>query len=298
MTKKLLVLVALLSFSFGAQAQTIETLQSKISEILETKDATVGVAVFAGHSDESISINGNKRLPMQSVFKYHIAVAILDQVDKGNLSLSDKLEVTKKDLDNELWSPIRKKYPEGVSLTLAEILQFTVAVSDNVGCDLLIRILGGPKVIEDYFHRNGISDIAIKYNEVSQQAVWDRQYENWTTANAAATSLKVFYENQNKLLSDESYRFLWETMKSSQTGQTTIRGNLPTGTVVAHKTGNSGKNEAGLIAAQNDIGIVFLPDGSHFYLSVLVSDSNEKSAVNKKIIADIAELAWDYFEEH
>ena len=102
MTKKLLVLVALLSFSFGAQAQTIETLQSKISEILETKDATVGVAVFAGHSDESISINGNKRLPMQSVFKYHIAVAILDQVDKGNLSLSDKLEVTKKDLDNEL----------------------------------------------------------------------------------------------------------------------------------------------------------------------------------------------------
>jgi len=46
------------------------------------------------------------------------------------------------------------------------------------------------------------------------------------------------------------------------------------------------------------MGIVFMPDGSHFYLAVLVSDSNETSEANKKIIADIAELAWDYFEEN
>jgi len=57
------------------------------------------------------------------------------------------------------------------------------------------------------------------------------------------------------------------------------------------------KNKVAVVTgAQNDIGIVFLPNGKHFYLSVLVSDSKEDSNVNEKLIADIAKLAWDYFE--
>lgn len=80
-------------------------------------------------------------------------------------------------------------------------------------------------------------------------------------------------------------------------GKKAIKGKLPKGTIVAHKTGHSGQNKAGLTAAQNDIGIVFLPDGSHFYISVLVGDSVETPEVNKKIISDIAKLAWDYFKK-
>jgi len=152
---------------------------------------------------------------------------------------------------------------------LAEILKYTVASSDNVGCDVLFRLLGGPKVVEAFLHQAGIADIAIEYDEVTQQLVWERQYKNWTTADAAIVALKIFYENNAQRLSLESHRFLWDTMKSSWTGKKTIKGNLPKGTIVAHKTGHSGKNAAGLTAAQNDIGIVFLPDGSYFYLSIL-----------------------------
>ena len=45
---------------------------------------------------------------MQSVFKYHLALAVLNLVDKGSLSLTDKITITKKDLDNNLYNPIRK----------------------------------------------------------------------------------------------------------------------------------------------------------------------------------------------
>ena len=74
-----------------------------------------------------------------------------------------------------------------------------------------------------------------------------------------------------------------------------MKGQLPDGTIVAHKTGTSGANKDGLTAAVNDIGIVFLSGGRYFFISVFVTDSKEDSATNEKIIADISKAAWDYF---
>jgi beta-lactamase class A/beta-lactamase class A VEB len=118
-------------------------------------------------------VSRNKKLPMQSVFKYHLALTVLNQIDKGNFKLNQKISVSKKDLNNNLWSPIRKKYPEGIDLTLAEILNYTIAFSDNVGCDLLFRLIGGTKTVENYMHQIGVSDIAIEYDEFTQQNVWE-----------------------------------------------------------------------------------------------------------------------------
>ncbi|QJP35393.1 class A beta-lactamase, subclass A2 [Nonlabens sp. Ci31] len=291
----LLTLILLLSFNFS-KGQSISTLKEAINKILVDKDATVGIAISGVNLNDSLSINGDKKLPLQSVFKYHLALAVLNQVDKGKFNLNDKITITKEDLNNNLWSPIREEYPEGIDLALADILKYTVASSDNVGCDLLFKLVGGAKVVEKYLHEVGISDVAIEYNEATQQSKWELQYMNWTTAKSANQALRLFFENSKQQLSLESHTFLWKTMKSSWTGKNSIRGHLPKETVVAHKTGHSGKNDTGLTGAQNDIGIIFLPNGKHFYLSVLVSDSKEDSNVNEKIIADIAKLAWDYFE--
>ncbi len=298
MTNKVILLILLFSLTTSySNGQSIDSLRQKINETLVGKDAIVGIAITGLNPNDTLSINGDIHLPLQSVFKYHIALAVLNQVDKGKFSLTEKISITKEDLNNNLWSPIRKKYPEGVDLTLAEILKFTVAYSDNVGCDLLLKCIGGPKVVESYLHQIGITDIAIKHDERTQQSTWKYQYENWTTAKAANRALKIFFENTNKQLSNESYNFLWEIMKGTKTGKRSIRGFLPKDATVAHKTGHSGKNEDGLTGAKNDIGIIFLPNGSYFYLSVLVCNSNEENAVNEKIIADIAKLTWDYFEK-
>lgn len=296
MNYKLLLLIIVFLCSFHSYSKQSESLKHQINSLLAAKNATVGVSILAGDGSEYISINGNKKLPMQSVFKYHLALAVLDQVDKKNLSLSDRVSISQKDLDNNLWSPIRKKYPNGTNLSLAEVLKYTVAYSDNVGCDILFNMVGGTKVVEAYIHQQGIMDVAIEYDEITQQLVWNRMYENWTTANAAITLLKLFYENKDNLLSQGSHQFLWDTMKNSATGKDKIKGSLPKGTIVAHKTGSSGSNKLGLTGADNDIGIVFLPDGRHFYIGILVSNSTETSEVNKKIIADISKIAWDYFK--
>jgi len=204
MNNKLLLLIIIFSISFHLHGKNIESLKQQVNSVLEGKSATVGVAILGGNSRDYLSINGNKKLVMHSVFKYHLALAVLEQVDNGNMNLADKITITKNDLENKLWSPIRRKYPNGASLPLAEILKYTVASSDNVGCDLLFKMLGGPKVVEKFSHHKGITDIAILYDEMTQQAVWERQYENWTTAEASITALKLFYENKNSLLSPDA----------------------------------------------------------------------------------------------
>jgi len=286
------VLLLLSSLSPIAKAQT-NGLQQQIEAYTAAKKATIGVSVLGIEDDYSMSVRGDSHFPMQSVFKFHIAIAVLSEVDKGKLRLDQRVKVKKEELPPNTWSPIREKYPEGTVLTLKEILRYTVSESDNIGCDILLRLMGGPKVVNDYFVKHGVKDVAIQANEAEMHQEWDVQYRNWTTPTSAANLLKVFYEK--KLLSEQGTDLLWQMMVESPTGKKRIKGQLPEGTVVAHKTGTSDTNKQGITAAVNDIGIVSLPNGKHFAVSVFVSDSEEKMEENERIISDIAKYVWDHY---
>ncbi|GAB6283325.1 MAG: class A beta-lactamase, subclass A2 [Ignavibacterium sp.] len=284
-----------LVFSYQTFAQTADSLRYRIQQIVSDKNAVVGVSIIGDDGKDTISINGDIHFPMQSVFKLHIALAVLSEIDNGRLSLNQKIKIDKKELSPDLYSPIREKYPNGAKLPISEILYYTVSASDNVGCEVLLRLIGGPKVVEDYFKKCNIKDVAIKFNEVEQQANWDLQFQNWTTPKAANEVLEKFYNNKNKLLSQNNYDFVWKVMRETETGKGRLKGQLPKETTVAHKTGSSGTNKEGLTAAVNDIGIVFLPNGKHFFISVFVTNSKENAETNEKIIADISKVTWDYF---
>lgn len=296
MTKSLfLPIILLICSTLQVYAQTPDALRKKIQNIVAAKKATVGVAIIDGNGKDTVSLNGERRFPMQSVFKFHIALALLSEVDKGKFSLEQKIALKGKDLLPGLYSPIREKYPQGAELTVAEIIEYTVSQSDNAGCDALLRLLGGPQNVENYFVKNGFNNISIKINEEVMQNNWDLQFQNWTTPKEANQVLSSFYANKNNTLSAKSHSFIWNVMKQTATGKDRIKGQLPSGTVVAHKTGWSGTNKQGITAAVNDIGMVLLPNGQHFFISVFVTDSKENFETNEKIIADVAKAAWDYF---
>lgn len=275
-------------------AQPMNLLQ-KIRTILSEKKATVGVSIIGNGGKDVIGINDTQRFPMQSAFKFHIALVMLSEIDKGKFSLDQPIEITKAEMQPDTYSPIRDEHPEGATLPLFEIIKQTVSASDNVGCDKLIKLLGGTENIQRYFNAKRFRGFAIRYNEQVMQSQWDFQFENWTTPKAANELLAAFFYNKRKrLLSQNSHDFLWKTMRETSTGAMRLKGQLPENTVVAHKTGTSGRRD-GIRAAVNDMGIVFLPNGKHFFISVFVSNSKENDETNEKIIADIAKAAYDYF---
>jgi len=275
----------------------ISTLGAKIGDMLKTKSAIVGVSIAVSGDTATLNINNDFHYPMQSVFKFPIALAVLSEVDKGNLSLEQQISITKKELLPETWSPIREKFPNGTTLTVGQIIEYTVAQSDNIGCDILLRLIGGTDTVESFLKANHFADISIKANEEEMHKSWDVQYQNWTTPAAMNKLLMDAYYNTNDLLSQESHDFIWKVMRETTTGGKRLRGQLPQHTVVAHKTGTSGA-EDGINAATNDVGVITLPDGRLIFISVLVADSREVAETNEQIIADIAKLTWDYFRGH
>lgn len=274
-----------------------DLLRNKIEQIVSDKHAVVGVSIIGNNGKDTLSLHGDRRFPMQSVFKFHIALAVLSEIDKGNLSLDKEIEIKKEDLlPEDFWSPLRDENPYGGSFTIEKLIQYSVSHSDNTACDVLIHLIGTPKTVEEYIKKCGIDDIQITFNEEQMQAKWENMFQNWTTPKAASETLKLFYENKSNLLSKTSYDFFWKTNKETSTGKNRIKGQLPEKTVVAHKTGWSGTNkETGITAAVNNIGIVFLPNGEYFIICIFVSESKEDFDTNEKIIADIAKATYDFY---
>jgi len=294
MTRIFITAILFLFTSSFVTSQKTVSLRKQIEQLLATKNARVGVSFSGIEKKDTLTINGNSHFPLQSVFKFPIALKVLHLVDQKKLSLDQKIYIPKSDLLPDTWSPLRDKYPDGnVKIPLAEIIRFMVSESDNNACDILLRLVGGAKTVNDYIHELGIKNIAIRYNEEEMHREWNVQFSNWTTPVATTRLLKLYYDG--KILSAKSYDFLWKVMCETSTGKERIKGQLPTGTLVAHKTGTSGTNAQGITAAINDIGIVRLPNGNHFVISVYVSNSKENTQTNEKIISDISKLVWDYF---
>lgn len=291
--KKIITIFLLISAFTSAQKAS---LAQTINAITKNRKATVGVSVLGFENHFKYNQNGDKKFAMMSVFKFHVACAALDLVDKGKLSLDQKIFIKKAELYNT-WSPFKTKYPEGNrDVTLHEIIAYTVALSDNNLCDILINLVGGTQSVQKFMDSKGVKDFQIKYSERGMALNgWDSLYKNYTTTHSTVDLLKKFYDG--KLLSKKSTDYLMQIMLGTQTGANKIVEQLPKGTPAAHKTGSSGRKDDLVTIAENDMGIITLPNGKHYAIAVYVSNSKESESENCKIISDISKAVWDNFNK-
>ena len=267
-------------------------LKKEIEIIVGGKDLKLGFALYDFSTGKSISINGNDKYPMQSVFKFPIGVALLDCVSRGEFSLSDSVTLTKADLLPDLWSPIREQWPEGVRLPLVSVMTYMVAHSDNSATDFLIHKIGGVARIQDIVNRLGAKKINIRNTEAEIQGSWSVQFDNWTTPNAMVDFLRLM--NDGKLLDKANTTVLWEIMASASSGSVN---RLVSKTVTfARKTGYSGVNSQGIIAAQNDVGIIEFEDGRRVAYAIFLTDSTLGTDAGYDILAQIGKAIWKAYE--
>lgn len=267
-------------------------LKEQIETIVTGKKATVGVAVWGPDDLEPLLLNSFEKFPMQSVFKLHLALLVLHQVDTGKLDLNQGVTVKRAEVLQNTWAPMMKDHQGAeFTLTVQQLLQYSVSHSDNVACDLLFELVGGPEALHTYIQSLGIKETAVVANEAQMHADDQVQYQNWTSMKAAARILKKF--EQKELLSETSQALLWKWMVETTTGPDRLKGLLPADVVVAHKTGTSGVR-VGKTAATNDIGVIMLPDGRPLLVAVFVKDSAESNKTNEAIIAQVAQAAYQF----
>lgn len=270
------------------------SLQTKFKQIADSLRGNLGVSALHIETGASVSFNGNKRFPMQSVYKFPIAMVMLRQVEEGVFSLDDTIKIDKREyIPKAGHSPIRNKFPNGAKLTIREILKYNVAQSDGTACDVLLRLLGGTHTVQTKIHDLGVTNIAIATTEMIQVANDTIQYQNWSTPEAMNALLKIFHEGE--YLSESSSELLSAYMSvSNKWFDSRIKGLLPKNTNVVHKTGTA-RTYNGLTRATNDAGIITLPDGTHLAITVYVSDAYDSQEKREMTIAKASRAAFDYW---
>ncbi|WP_263358853.1 class A beta-lactamase [Acidicapsa ligni] len=291
-------LFALLPLSGFAQ----DSLQSKVAAIAKDAKGTVNVSCMLPGTKLNCDLNPHNHPPMQSMYKLPLALTALHLAEAGRLlpnqrpgeSADATLDRTVRFLPTDIipgsYSPLTDRYPKAnVDITLRELLRLAVAQSDNSAEEVLIRLVGGPPVVQSYIHSLGISAFHLVYSERDLDRDENLQYQDWIEPAAAVQLLELLVNNPP--ISPAANAFLLRTMADTVTGPGRLRAGLPHGTVLAHKTGSSGTH-GGITAATNDIGLITLPDGRRLAIAVFVTDSRADEDTRESVIARIAQAAY------
>jgi beta-lactamase class A len=264
-------------------------LAANVQQIAAITKGPVGAAFELLGTTESAFIEGQRHFPMQSVYKFPIAILVLRQVDAGKLNLDQRVTVKPADFIFDREFTIQRQYPKGAELSLRELLRYMISESDGTACDVLLRLIGGPEKATQGLRELGVENIVIARYEKEMAEKPPVSYENWTTPETAIQLLKMFQEGN--VLAKASHDLLLDLMIHSRPGPKRIKGLLPPGTIVAHKTGTSATIN-GLTSATNDIGIITLPDSRQLTIAVFVSDTKADVKTREEVIAKIADAAW------
>lgn len=288
--RSFILLICLLPTLLCAQNRNLEAL---LRQAIEGKKAEIGIAVIIDGKD-TVTVNNDIHYPLMSVFKFHQALALADFMGREKQPLNTRLAISKCDLKQNTYSPLRDKYPGGgIEMSVAELLEYTLQLSDNNACDILFRYQGGTEAVDNYIHSLGVKDCAITATEDEMHRDISRCYQNWSTPLAAAELLERF--RKKTLIADEYKEFIYQTMVECETGKDRLVAPLQNkGITIGHKTGTGDRNAKGQQIGCNDIGFVLLPDGHSYSIAVFVKDSEESDSDNSKIIAEISRIVYEY----
>jgi beta-lactamase class A len=282
--------------STGAQTaqpgKVEQELERRLKIISDGAQGTVGLCVVHIETGRTISINGNSPLPLYSVFKLPLAIAVLKDVEEDRLRLDQKIHVIPAEIvpgapaNTALWQ-------NPIDVTIEQLIDYSIARSDNTSGDKLVQLVGGTLKVTELMRSLGFQNLDIHLS--SGEYVKTRQNPNTGSADDLAKLLVQLH--QGKILEPSQQNLLIGFMQRATTGLKRLRGDLPNDTLVADKTG-SGEQDAITRTAKttNDVGIITLPSGrGHLAIAVLVSGSKLPDAAQEKLIAEVARAAYDAY---
>ncbi len=291
----LLAILAVFTFCAWASPMRYGELQQELKEYVESKDATIGVAVVIDGVDR-VEVNGDREFPMLSVYKFPIALALAEHYRQNKLPFDFPIAILPEDLHTDTYSPMTEKIlsssrvqTDTLMMPTGELLSYMLQLSDNNASDIVLQGLGGAQYVEDYLGRIGVVDVHVCNSEAEMHRAPSLCYANSATPEGMASLMDIFGREFNDSLSIE----IKHLMSTCETGA----GRLPkplacTDAVVCHKTGTGFTLPDGRLMAVNDAGYVSLPDGRAYSIAVFIENSGYDMAQTEAIIAEISGMVY------
>ena len=262
---------------------TDAALSARLKEICARAGGECGVAVTHVESGRVASSDGERPLPLYSVFKLPLAVAVLKDVEEGRLGLDQKIKVEPEEAapgvkaNTDLWLKPSER-------TLRELLEFSVVRSDNTSSDKMLELVGGPGVVTERMRALGLANIEVRSN-VREFLKSKDAHPNTGSASDLARLLARL--QRGEVLRPPQLEVLFGLMGRALTGQQRLRAGVPAGTPVGDKTGTGP-------STTNDVGLITLPEGKgHLAVAVLINGSKLSAGEQEKLTAELARAAYD-----
>jgi beta-lactamase class A len=258
-------------------------LAARLKEICGRAGGRCGVAVTHVESGRSAAFEGDTPLPLYSVFKLPLAVEVLKGVEEGRLRLDQEVHVEPGETvpgteeNSALWRRPSDR-------TLRELIEFSIARSDNTSTDKMLELVGGPEAVTRRMRALGLRNIEVR-GAVKEFIRSKDAHPNTGAAGDLARLLVLIQKGE--ALAPPQRDVLLAVMARTVTGDRRLRAGVPAGTPVGDKTGSGP-------ATTNDVGLITLPGGrGHLALAVLLDGSKLPAAKQEDLIAEVARAAYD-----
>jgi beta-lactamase class A len=247
-------------------------------EQLELKTGgRLGVSVLDTTTGVPIHHRGDERFPMCSTFKVLAAAAILKDLGSKLEGLERRVRIEQADLVT--YSPITSKHVGGEGMSLRELCEAAITMSDNTAGNALLKNIGGPTGLTSFARSLGDNMTRLDRMETELNEAVPGDPRDTTTPNAMAANFRRLLLGD--VLVPESRDQLGKWLIANKTGDTRLRAGLPQGWRVGDKTGSGEHNTA------NDVAIVWPPERSPLIVAVYLTGASLDPNGRNDVIASV-----------
>lgn len=251
-----------------------EDINARLAALERQYGGRLGVAIRDTGNGRRAGYRADERFLLCSTFKMLLAGAVLSRVDNGKEQLDRRL-VFGKDALLE-YAPVTSQHVGPPGMTIAELCQAAVSLSDNTAANVLLAHLGGPSVVTDFARQLGDTITRLDHVEPELNRPSPDHVSDTTTPNAMLANLdKLLLGNA---LSDASCKQLTTWMLGTTTGKKLVRAGLPADWRVGEKTGSGNMQN-------NDVAIVWPPGRKPLLVSVYYENAAKDSDGRSVVLA-------------
>lgn len=255
---------------------SLDVLQGKLEQASDVKDLRAGIFVSDQQTGRYVDVNGHDSFSAASMIKVPVFVALLEAVDKGRVNPDQMLEI-RQDLitGGSGWLQWR---PIGSKLSVRDTADLMITISDNTATNMLIDLLGGKQSLNREFVSWGLERTRIN-NMLGD-------FEGTNTTSPYDLVYLMARIDRGELLNPPSKQWMYQTMARTRI-RTLLPPGLGPGAHIAHKTGD-------IASMVGDCGIVTLPSGAKYFVSVQVERPHNDRRANM-MIRSLSKMIYDTF---
>ena len=254
---------------------------ARLAALEKAHGGRLGVAILDTATGRRVDHRGEERFPMCSTFKLLAVAAVLARVDRGELALAQRIEFAKEDLVP--YSPVTGERTGAPGMSLAEVCEAVITLSDNTGGNLLLDRIGGPAGWTAFARSLGDQSSRLDRRETMLNEAIPGDPRDTTTPAAMLRDMQAVL--LGGVLSEASRAQLMAWLEATRTGDKRLRAGFPRRWRVGDKTGTS---DNGVV---NDIAIAWPPGRPPLLVAAYYAETTRGTDDAIAAIAEVGRIA-------